>query len=248
MNLREQVKEALVDWPPIWGDGSSVRLATECLYPSNGNVSVVIEGGGIDTFVIHDDRGAIREARLAGFSHHKPEQFVRHIIRSFGLKVSASGQIYSPQVNRQGILATVIVVANAAAIVARNLCGRIANKQRYDVRHEMKVFVESNYHGRYERDVRLVGGSNKKHKFDYMVNVAGGAQLVLDVVIHDPNSINASVVAHLDLKNAKIDNLEQRIVYDDHDQWPSSDLHLLNVGAVAVPFSSAPDVLRRLAA
>lgn len=247
MTLNEQIKELLSGWTPLWEDGSRVRLATHCLYPSNENVSVVIEGG-VNTFVVRDGGGAVREARSAGFCHRKPEQLVRSVIRSFGLSVSDGGEIYAPNVGREDLIGAVIVVANAAAVVAQNLCGRIVFKRRRNIKEQVKVLLEEKYSGRYLRDVRLVGESNKGHKFDYVVTGPKGEQLVLDVVLHDPNSINSTVVANLDLKNANRENLKQRIIYDDHDAWPSSDLRLLNVGAVAVPYSRVPEVLSRLAA
>lgn len=247
MTLYEQVKELSSEWAPCWYDGSRVRIATHCLYPSNENVSVVIEGG-VNTFVVRDDGGAIREASSAGFSHRKPGQFAHPIIRSFGLTLSSGCEIYSPPVGRDDLIGAIIVVANAAAALAHDLCGRIVFKKRRDIKEQMRELVEEKYRGRYQCGVRLVGGSSKQHKFDYVVAGPRGVQLVLDVVLHDSSSINSAVVANLDLKNANRENLEQRIIYDDHDAWPSSDLCLLNVGAVAVPYSSARDVLSRLAA
>ena len=72
--------------------------------------------------------------------------------------------------------------------------------------------------------------------------------MVLDVVSREASSINAALVAHLDIKNANIRSIEQRIIYDDEDKWSSADLNLLRIGAIPIPFSQAASVFERLAA
>ena len=65
--------------------------------------------------------------------------------------------------------------------------------------------------------------------------------------MHDPSSINARVVANIDVKLAKYEKLDQRIVYDDGENWSADDLSLLQVGNTpVVPFSKAADVIGRL--
>jgi hypothetical protein len=64
----------------------------------------------------------------------------------------------------------------------------------------------------------------------------------------EASSINAAVVAHLDVKQANVPNVVRRIVYDDEEKWKAEDLSLLSVGAPVVPFSRAREVLKRVAA
>ena len=72
-------------------------------------------------------------------------------------------------------------------------------------------------------------------------------RLIIDAVTNEPSSINARVVANLDVAATKNPLLEQRIVYDDEDDWTPADLNLLNVGAIAVPFSRSSEVIERIA-
>jgi hypothetical protein len=95
---------------------------------------------------------------------------------------------------------------------------------------------------------RIIGGSNKEHAFDSIIFMPNGKRIVVDPVVHDMKSINARVVANMDVQRAGYDDLEQRIVYDDSDEWKASEINILQFGATVIPFSKAPRVLSRLAA
>jgi hypothetical protein len=71
--------------------------------------------------------------------------------------------------------------------------------------------------------------------------------LIIDAVAHDASSINARVVANLDIKSVGDPLIDQRIVYDDQEEWTPADLNLLQVGAPAIPFSRSEEVIYRLA-
>ena len=74
-----------------------------------------------------------------------------------------------------------------------------------------------------------------------------GKRIVVDPVIHDMKSINARVVANMDVQRAGYEDVEQRIVYDDSDDWKASEINILQFGATVIPFSKAPKVLSRMA-
>jgi hypothetical protein len=93
----------------------------------------------------------------------------------------------------------------------------------------------------------IVGHSNKPHKFPNVLKLLGGKRLIVDPVANEASSINARVVANLDVKATEDPTLMQRIVYDDEDDWTPSDLNLLQVGAPVVAFSNVSEVIERLA-
>jgi hypothetical protein len=84
-----------------------------------------------------------------------------------------------------------------------------------------------------------------QRRFRVMANVR---RLIVDPAVHDISSINARVVANLDVRAVNDPLLEQRIIYDDEEHWTPADLNLLQVGATVVPFSRSSEVIRRLAA
>ena len=116
-----------------------------------------------------------------------------------------------------------------------------------DFRLLLADFLSKRFDDRVTHGEFVVGNSNKRHKFANVVSLGGERKLIIDPVSNDASSVNARVVANLDVKAIGNPNLIQRIVYDDGDNWSAADLNLLQVGAVAVPFSRAGEVIERIA-
>lgn len=66
--------------------------------------------------------------------------------------------------------------------------------------------------------------------------------------MREASSINSVLAANVDVKQAALKDLLQRIVCDDEDDWKAADIGLLGIGATVVPFSRSRPVLERLAA
>ena len=94
----------------------------------------------------------------------------------------------------------------------------------------------------------IVGQSNKPHHFGHTVILSGDRKLLIDTVINDSSSINAKVIANIDVKMLNNPSLMQHIIYDDTAGWKSSDLKLLEMGANPLPFSRAESIIPALAA
>ena len=92
-----------------------------------------------------------------------------------------------------------------------------------------------------------MGKSHKLHRFSNLVSFANGRRLIIDAASFDPSSINARVVANLDVRALNDPKIEQRIIFDDEERWTSADLSLLQVGATVVPFSRSQEVITRVA-
>ncbi|MCC6780114.1 MAG: hypothetical protein IT537_26355 [Hyphomicrobiales bacterium] len=73
--------------------------------------------------------------------------------------------------------------------------------------------------------------------------------MLVDPVINESSSINARVVANLDVKLLGDKKTKQFIIFDDSLKWSASDLNLLRVAQTPiVPFSRADQEFERLAA
>jgi hypothetical protein len=94
----------------------------------------------------------------------------------------------------------------------------------------------------------IVGHSNKPHRFANIISLSNRRKLIVDPVSNEASSINARVVANLDVRATDNPLITQRIVYDDEDNWTPADLNLLQVGAIVVPFSRSSEVIGRIAA
>lgn len=254
MSLRDTIQDAMQDAFRLHEGPDGVRVTTHCVYPSGQLVSVVIRGGE-NTFTVSDDAGAIAEIEAAGATLASPERAIRQVVRTYGLECDkdtpkrlSTGSIYRPYVDRNGLALAIALVANASKDAADFLfhSQKIPRERNFKVL--LRKFLEATYADRVRSEV-LVGHSNKPHKFDNIIHLEAGIRVIVDPVVRDLQSINARVVANMDVRLANYPKLEQRIVYDDEDEWKSEDLSLLQVGsATVVPFSRAQDVLGRLAA
>lgn len=247
MTVHEAVRRALAEWPGAFTAEGRVSVPTHCLYPSNESVAVIVEGGASE-FIVHDDGGAVDEIASIGGRLEKSHKLVGYILRPYGLAMDEHGVIRSPIVPPDQLLGTIILVANASKEVAEDLIQRIRPRSRRSFREDLARLLELKFPKHVVRNSILLGASNKPHKFDHIVRLDENRKLVIDAVVNDPGSINAAVVAHLDVNRAKPQGIEQRIVYDDHERWSSADLSLLKVGARPVAFSRVADVLDKLAA
>lgn len=243
MRQVELVREALLKAFPVNEWGEAVRVVTHCIYPANGLVQVVVRGG-IDTFVVSDEGNAFRELAAAGVEIQKPDKLVKHLVIEKGLVIH-DGIISSPQVRADSLGIAIAFVANTSKEVAEWLFAHARIKKQRDFKMVVHEFLKARFNDYLKQEV-FVGASNKPHKFENLIALAGGKRLIVDPVVHDANSINARVVANFDVRSAGYNNLEQRIVYDDDEDWKPDELNLLQVGANVIPFSRAPEVLARL--
>ena len=239
-----KVKEALCASLVVVPFEDGLRVATHCLYPSNGVVTVVIRGGE-DAFIVTDDGGAISEAGAAGFQSRAADKQIRGLLKLYGLKVQ-NGSIVSPVVERDELVATIMLVANAAKEVAEWSLAHLRFEPRRNFKADLADLLARHFTDN-DKPASVVGNSNRSYKFEHMIHLNNGRRLIIDPVVNDSSSINARVVANLDVKMAGAPGLEQLIVYDDQVNWSSADLKVLEVGARTVPFSSAESVIKRVA-
>jgi hypothetical protein len=221
------------------------RVVTHCMYPSNGLVEITVRGGA-RTIVASDEGGAFGEALSAGIAVRDYSKSVAHIVREQGL-LMREGVIYTPQVAIEAAAPSVLLVANASQEVARWMFDHTKIRRPRDFRVVLSEFLRKRFEERLAHNTIIVGKSNKPHKFANVISLPNGKRLIIDTVMNDASSINARVVANLDVRAANDEGVSQRIVYDDDEGWSASDLNLLQVGAPAVPFSRSREVIERVA-
>ena len=224
------------------GDGF-VRVVTQNMYPSNGFVQVFVRGGE-RTFVVSDEGGAIQQIRSAGAEIKSFDNMVRPMLDQFGLNI-ANGVIRSPACDADRIAYCIAVVSNASKAAADWLYSRVRVKPHDNFKQVVSHFLNSTFEN--VRHEVIIGKSNKPHKFDNIIHLDNGKRIIVDAVVPDANSINARFAANIDVRSAGLSDIEQRIVYDDNDDWALADLNLLQAGATLIKYSKAPEAIRRLA-
>lgn len=242
----EALQDGLHRIAAIRKSGDGWRVVTHCMYPSNGLVEVTVRGGS-HTVVASDEGGAVGDALSAGIPERDYDGALRHLVRDQGLLLK-DGVIYTPQVPMDAAPLSVLLVANASQDVARWLYDHMRTKRTRDFKALLAEFLRHQFDTQVEHNALIQGHSTKAHKFANVISFAGGKRLIVDPVGNEASSINARVVANLDVRARNDPMLEQRIVYDDDDEWTPSDLNLLQVGATVVPFSRAQEVIDRIIA
>jgi len=222
-----------------------IVATTHCMYPSNSLVRVTVRGSGA-TIVASDEGGALGEALAGGIEVRNYDRALAHLVREQGLLIRES-VIYTPQMSMEATPLAILLVANASQEVARWMFDHGKVKRARDFKQLLADFLSKRFDARVAHGGFFVGHSNKQHRFANIVSLDGERKLIIDPVSNDPSSINARVVANLDVKATGNPNIIQRIVYDDEDDWSAVDLNLLQVGATAVPFSRAGEVIERIA-
>ena len=246
MNTLETIFEGISALSFVKQIGEEIRVGTHCLYPSNGNVTVVVRGGG-EQFVVSDEGGALSEISSCGIHARPTDRQIRALVGSQGLKVK-DGVIFAPPVPMNAIPAAVLIVANASKELADWGLDHLRFSVPRNFRADLAELLGRRFHDNLKADQPIVGKSNKPHRFGHVIYLNEGRKILIDPVINDASSINARLVANLDVKMLGDKKTSQLIVYDDKLTWTASDLNLLQVGAPIVPFSRADRKLERLAA
>ena len=222
-----------------------LRVTTHCMYPSNGLVQVTVRGG-IRTIIASDEGGAMGEAMAAGIPVRDYDRQLAPLIKSQGVNLKG-GVISSPRMPIEAAPLAILLVANASQEIARYLYEHMKIPRTRDFKEMLAAFLKEKFDERVS-PATIIGHSQKPHKFSNVISLPNGKRLIVDPVAHEPSSINARVVANLDVAATKNPLIEQRIVYDDEDDaWSAADLNLLQVGALVVPFSRSAEVLGRIA-
>jgi hypothetical protein len=242
------VRGVMSGFPEATSEGNRIIVPTHCLYPSNGTVCVVVEGGSA-AFHVHDDGRAFDEFTSTGSVSKVRSSVVRHLVARQGLSVTAKGIIRSPVVGASELAAAISLVANVSKEAAHFLIDRYRNTPvSRSLEEALVALLDRQFHHEWRQDSLVLGQSNKEQRFDFDVRLPLKRRLLIKTVKPEASSINAAVVAHLDVRAAGLSATEHRSIYDDAVDWSAADLSLLTVGAPALPISAAPEALYRIAA
>jgi len=191
----------------------------------------------------------VRPARhwVRVFRSRPSNGILARLITDQGLSIR-DGVIFTARIPIEAVSGAIIHVANASQDIARWLYEHMKVKRTRDFKDVLAKFLKLSFDDRVSHNVIIVGHSNKPHKIANIVSLPNGRRLIVDPAVHDVSSINARVVANLDVRAVNNPLLEQRIIYDDEEDWTPADLNLLQVGATVVPFSRSSEVFARLAA
>ena len=175
------------------------------------------------------------------------DRFLKRLVKPQGLDAE-NGVIFSPRIPLSDVPASILLVANASKEVADWGLANIKFKAVRNFREDLADLLGRHFHDNLKHDFPVIGASNKPHKFSNVILLPHDRRLLVDPAVNEASSINARVVANMDVRMAHNANLLQLIVYDDRENWDSSQLNLLGLGAATVSFGMAEREIMRLAA
>lgn len=234
-------------WPLCERDEFGYVITTHCQMPNGSLVRVRIhEVGGM--WVVSDGGATLEEAAASGIDKPLFGLNVRRAIRAKGLAF-VDGRIETPRIGPESLFNGVVVVANTARDIAETLIyvGGAEYGETLEKRTR-RILV-----GRFQswvlsKPIIISGASERDHKFDNALDLPDGRKVLVDVVKHQGNSINAAVVANLDVRRLENPKLVQRIVFDPSENWKNEEIALLGVGAIPVAIDGLADSIDRIAA
>ena len=228
------------------GDGD-VAINTQCLYPSNAVVQVIVRRVA-SGFLVSDDGGAVREAVTAGVQLSKAAQAKYVGVTSKQGLHFHNGVVSAPSVPIEALPVAVVLVANAAKEIADQIFLHYRIKRVRDFRALVSGLLRNELMQSPHEEL-IAGQSTRTYRFENVIVLPSGKRAIVDPVLRDSNSINARVIANLDVHGAANDSITQRIVYDDEENWESDELNVLHMTSVpVVPFSKAKIALSDLLA
>jgi hypothetical protein len=248
MSLIETVSAAVNSFVRSDEAHDGVAVTTHCMYPSNAFVRIHIRAAR-GSFVVTDNGNTMFELKTSGVPVHYSSRGISNFLSERDLSFD-NGVIVSPPVSIDFLPMMMLTVANSAAETASWLLASANWGKRKSFKEVVHELLKDKFGETKLKERSFVGESKKSHKFENVITFSSGKTLIVDAVVHDAASINARFVANYDVHNNKLnEKLEQRIIFDDEENWPNSDLSLLTgSGATVVPFKTAPTVMERLAA
>lgn len=240
------IERSINEWSKPLQMAEFAVVPTMLTYPSNSAVMIYVEGGRV-SFLLSDGGGATDV--LAGAGGHRVDgiSLLRDFCRSTDFHVSPKGWISTEQpVSQSEFLGTLCTLAQHSKDAAAMLLRHFKPHRDSDFRQELEDELDRRFRNHLSKRGHLVGQSNKRQTFDFLLRLTGGRVLALDAVVPESGSINSALVAHMDVRAAGRRDVEQMIVYDDRENWKSSDLALLSMGVPPTAYSQISNVLERL--
>lgn len=246
MTMAADIRGALKLFAQPVTDGNRHVITTQYLYPSGAYVSVYVTPGVSGSLIISDGGGALDVLSAHGIHIGDSRRAFAVLRRYQGVKAEA-GEIKTVKLPKDIdlIAYAAVTVARASAHVAEYCMAEFKPRQKRNL--EIEILTALHHYvspARILRHRQFFGKSHRQYIFDFAVQLGRKGTLVVDAVEPEPASFLTKFASHMDISRSNQTNLEQRIVYDDTQEWKSQDLNLLQMAAKLVPLSKFKNELK----
>lgn len=239
--------EVLADMYNLRRTDNSALVRTSCILPSGSLLNVSVQPA-IDGWIVCDEGAVVADAIAHGFDVDFSLKGLASRLSREGLRIE-KGRIYSERVSPGELPFMVAYLATSAIDASKWLLNNAAKHSRRGVADLLNELVDRRYSElRLHEPLEVFGNSSKRYAFDNVLLLPNRQRLILDPVKKNDGSIKSRLVANLDVAQAHHENLLQRIVYDESENWEQQELALLSVGAPTIKISRVEEVVDRMVA
>lgn len=239
--------EILADMNNLRRTDNGALVRTSCILPSGSLLNVSVQPA-IDGWIVCDEGAVVADAMAHGFDVDFSLKGLTSRLSREGLRVE-KGRIYSERVSSGELPYMVAYLATAAIEASKWLVNSAAKHSKRGVMDLLNDLVDRRFSEmRLHEPLEVFGNSSKSYTFGNVLLLPNRQRLILDPVNRNDGSIKSRLVANLDVAQAHHENLVQRIVYDETENWEQQELALLSVGAPTIKISRVEEVVDRMAA
>jgi hypothetical protein len=245
MNTIDVIQKKMMDALPLRQSSNAVVVPTHCIFPGGQLGAVSVRQGHNGAFMLSDDGQAVSIIHDAcvDISHqqlNKAQELAKSYDASF-----VNGRFTLPVLSVDTLPAAIITLANLTQQWACELIyhHEVAkdNALKLRVYDSLKRIFTNNV----DKEVEMIGHSNKPYKFDYRVKIAGDKYMLVDAINNHHASISAAFQRNYDVKKNANDNYKQEGIIENQAAWKGEDLILLGDVLDGIVSESNLDTLRK---
>lgn len=207
---------------------TSTRIATTTVLPSGNLATVLVRPSVNGLFSVSDDRAGPDDLLAMGFFDQTGHDRRRgdDIANRFGLRFK-DGEFSIREVSADQLTAAIVFVAEAtrewSTAAAENASKRLEVDLGRKLEKQLRTIAPK---AKLLKEVEIAGGSTKRHRFDFVLELSGDRKAVFEVVTPNANSLSAAHLKLFDLKDAHPE-WPREAVTERLDLWAPADMALL---------------------
>lgn len=239
------VENEVLNWSKPIRSGSHIIVPTNLIYPSSSPAMIHIEGGQ-SHFMLSDGGGAVAHLHQMGAYHADGISLLEKHVSNTVWRIDGAGWITTREpVERDEFLSSVFELAATSLAASKFLLKKVREKHFSPLKAWLEKDLSAVFGAGLQKKGKLLGTSNKHHTFDFLGRKSNYT-LAIDAVHPEPGDINKTTISHMDIKKTGDTSIKQMIIYDDKEEWKSSDLTLLGFAMPPIPYSIAKQELLAL--
>lgn len=208
---------------------AEVRVPTTTLLPGGGQLTVAVRRMKGDRYIVSDGGSAFEEILSLGHLHLSGGEMrkAKEIAGRLGLAFEGTG-FSLMDVSPDQLMAAIAYVAEAARAWANEVMLAADQRRARTIAEQVgerlkRVFPEKSI----DAERELPGASNKRHRFDFVIDLAGERLAVFQIVSAAPVSLAAAHLKFYDLRQIHED-WPREAVTETLEDWNAEDIAILS--------------------